>query len=115
MTPLPGKLVEKIQSLRYVEMADLLPEAWLLEEVEPATSHFKRQRGPIVDILQWVQCFASLASILATAYPAKVPELMAYLSTIIRCHRNLRAHARCFMIEHFTGKPRSPRISTGRG
>lgn len=83
LTPLPGKLVEKIRSLRYVEMANLLPKAWLLEEAKPATQHFRRKRGLVVDILQWVQCFALLASVLATAYLAKVLELMAYLSTVI--------------------------------
>ena len=28
--PLPGKLVQKIRDLRYVEMSELLPESWLL-------------------------------------------------------------------------------------
>ena len=32
IAPLPPKLVKKITSLEFVEMADLLPEAWLLEE-----------------------------------------------------------------------------------
>lgn len=47
----------------------------------------------MTDILQWVQCFATFVSTLATAYPAKVPELMAYMACIVRCHKDYEGPA----------------------
>ena len=117
LAPLPGKLVKKISNLQYIKTVDLLPEAWLLEEAEPTPS-FKWKRGPVMDILQWVQCFASLASVLATVYPMKVLEFMAYLSTIVRCHKPrlhvafkpVCNHFRLNHVSPFTHKPLSEAI-----
>jgi len=81
LAPLPTKIVKKIIALEYVEMADLLPEAWLLEE-SAVEAQLRRQKGPVTDILTWVQCYSVLVSTLSLQHPDKVPELMAYLSTI---------------------------------
>ena len=70
LAPLPPKLIKRIQQLEFVEMADLLPEAWLLEE-STMEAQLRRQKGPVTDILVWVQCFATFASTLAMAYPDK--------------------------------------------
>ena len=98
LTPLPAKLVQKILELRYIEMLELLPETWLLQQDMPAGQnpllvHFKRQKGPVSDILQWVQCYATLASVLASAYPQKISELLAYMSTIVKCSREFEGPA----------------------
>ena len=88
--PLPQRLVDKIARLEYVEMAELQPEAWLLEDqgdTKCCHSIPKRRRAPVTDVLTWVQCFASLASVLSRIYPNQVPELMAYMSTIVRCQK----------------------------
>ena len=87
LAPLPAKIVKKIIVLEYVEMADLLLKAWLLEE-SVMEAQLQRQKGLITDILTWVQCYSVLVSTLSLPYPDKVPELMAYLSTIIRCQRD---------------------------
>ena len=70
-----------------MEMADLLPEAWLLEEstMEAQLSH---QKGPVTDILVWVQFFAMFISTLAAVHPTKISEMMAYLATIVRWQRD---------------------------
>jgi hypothetical protein len=78
LAPLPQKLVKRIVELGFVEMADLLPEAWLLKE-SSMEAQLRHQRGPITDITIWVQCFATFMGALATRYPTKVLELMAYL------------------------------------
>ena len=98
LTPLPAKLVQKILELRYIEMSELLPEAWLLQQdssasQNPLIAQFRRQKGPVSDILQWVQCYATLASVLASAYPQKISELLAYLSTIVKCSREFEGPA----------------------
>ena len=92
IAPLPPKLVKKITSLEFVEMADLLPEAWLLEETA-MEAQLRRQRGPVTNILTWVQCFATFTSTLATVHPGKTPEMMAYMPNIVRCHRDYEGPA----------------------
>ena len=46
-----------------------------------------RFRTPVTDILTWTQCFASLASVLSCTHPEQTSNLLAYLSTIMRCHK----------------------------
>ncbi len=95
--PLPMRLVQRILALEFVEMADLLPEAWLSEVTEPegasgkccgASILPKRRRAPVTDILTWAQCFASLVGVLSTRYPQHVPSLMAYQAIIIKSSRD---------------------------
>ena len=45
LSPLPAKLVKKIVALEFAEMADLLPEAWLLDETA-MEAKLRRQWGP---------------------------------------------------------------------
>jgi len=87
LAPLPAKLVKKIQALEFVEMANLLPEAWLLEE-SVVEAQFQRQKGPVTDILVCIQCYSVLVSTLSLCYPDKVLELMAYMATIVRCQKD---------------------------
>lgn len=96
--PLPDKIVQKILALRYVELSELLPETWLLQHDSPMGqtslfAQFKRQKGPVSNILQWVQCFATLASVLGSAYPQKISELLAYMATIVKCSRKFEGPA----------------------
>ena len=100
LSPLPTKVVEKIVQLKYVEMSELLPETWqvktnatLIQSALGLAPGLRRRKGPVTDILQWVQCFATLASVLASAYPSKVPELMAYLATIVKCWQEFEGPA----------------------
>ena len=68
MFPLPENLRRKILNLEYIEMADLRPEAWMLEEEftdKTLAALFKHRKEPVTDILVWVQCYASLVTILA--------------------------------------------------
>lgn len=90
LLPVPAKLQQKIVRLEFIEMRELLPETWQKEEDDDGRRILwpKKPTGPITDILQWVQCYAALVGVLARAYPSMVPELMAYLGTIIKCARD---------------------------
>lgn len=44
-------------------------------------------RLPITDISQWLERYSVIAALLATQFPHKAPELLAYQSTIIRTTR----------------------------
>ena len=84
LAPLPAKLVKKIQVLEFAEMADLLPEAWVLEE-SVVEAQFRQQKGPVADILAWIQYYSVLVSILSLHYQDKVQELMAYMAAYRGC------------------------------
>ena len=95
--PLPQKLMKRIRALKFIEMRELLPKEWLgsLEEGHNAEQHCcnsanRRRKPPVTNIFMWLQGYASLV---ATAHPDKVAELMAYQTTILRCYRNYEGAA----------------------
>ena len=45
------------------------------------------------DILLWLECYASMAALLATRYPNKAAELLAYQRTILCAHRDFEGEA----------------------
>ena len=86
---LPAKLIRKILELEYVDMQELLPDTWRYQEEEQKCCHQRRgqRRGPITDILLWTECYASMVSILASKFPDKTPQFMAYLKTIVKAQQ----------------------------
>ena len=96
LLPMPEKLTQKIIRLEFVEMRDLMPETWLMEEEDSRKNmlSFPRKRAaPVTDILQWLQCFAAMVGVLSRAYPTMVPEFMSYQATIIKCARDFHGPA----------------------
>ena len=90
MADVPEKIWQKVVNLEYVEMADLLPESWsmrrLQEEQGLAQScHSSRsvRKGPVTNLLLWLEGYTILVAIISTAYPVATPELMAYQRRII--------------------------------
>ena len=60
MLPLPDSIVAKIRKLEFVDMSELRPESWLLDEEadeKSVAALFKTKKKPVTDILIWVQCF----------------------------------------------------------
>ncbi len=52
------------------------------------------QGGALVtDIVMWTECFATLATVLATHHLDKAAQLMVYLRTIVRASRNFEGTA----------------------
>ena len=59
LLPVPEKLAQKIIHLEFVEMRNLMPETWMMEEEDTKkTIHSlpRRRAAPMTDILQWLQC-----------------------------------------------------------
>ena len=52
-----------------------------------------RKSVPLTNIMLWVQCFAGMVRVFSTQCPQAVPELMAYLATIVKCSRNFEGVA----------------------
>ena len=88
---LPSKLVKKILDLEFVEMAELVPDSWRDEEADYqcCSTHTPRtpRRGPVTNILLWVECYSSLVAVLSSKYPTKIGHFMAYQKMIIKAQR----------------------------
>ena len=95
-TPVPGfalippKLVQRIRRGDYIEMREMLPDAWQAPRDDHSCCRATRPRrgGLVTDILLWTEGYAALVAILATAHPDKIPHFMAYLKTITHASRN---------------------------
>ena len=85
LPPVPPKLAKKISAGEYVEMEELLPEMCTRENSEPRTKRRCSRRS--LDIFPWLQCFGVYVSIQGSRSLEMIPELMVYMGTIIRAHR----------------------------
>ena len=87
----PAKLVRRILRAEYVDMAELLRDNMEAEKrrmmVEGSTNqgHFANRpsRREVPDVLSWLQCFTLYAAVVASEYPGKMRELLAYQAMII--------------------------------
>ena len=93
----PQKLSRKILDREYVEMSELLPETWGLESEATSTcchdSRRQTRRGPVTDILLWVECYSSLVAVLAARFPQHIGDFMSYQRTIIKASKNFEGTA----------------------
>ena len=100
--PLPPRIVEKILSREYFDLADLLPEQLhssttptnnsLVILPESAYSTQRRKRRQIADIATWVQVYSTYMLVLASTFPDQLPELIAYQLLIVQHSRRLNTH-----------------------
>lgn len=84
--PVPEKLATKIRRGEYVEMGELLPEFWSPkgDDSERGTGSKPKRTRKVTDIFTWIQCYGAYVSVRATGAPQLIPELMAYMATIVR-------------------------------
>ena len=88
---LPAKLIKRIQELEYIDMGELVPESWRHQDDETRCCHRRPQRkGPVTDILLWVECFSSMVTVLSAKYPEKAPDFMSYLKVIVKASRTFK-------------------------
>ena len=88
--PVPEKIAAKIRKGEFVEMGELLPEFWSPREDGDSGRETKARRSrKVTDIFTWLQCFGVYVSVRTLSVrtlsaPSLIPELMAYMSTIVR-------------------------------
>ena len=82
---LSPKVVKRILELEFVEMSEMM-----VDDNTPQTPGRPPApaRLPINDISQWLERYSLMASMLATRFPEKAPELFAYQATIAWAERN---------------------------
>ena len=89
----PVKLVKKIWSGEYVDMAELLRDNMEVErrrhatEGEGGSGAGTSSRREIPDLLSWLHCFSLYAAVVCERYPNKARELWAYQALIVSEHR----------------------------
>ena len=73
-------------------MAELMPDAWQSPEDDAhKCCHAPRRapkRGPVTDILLWVECFSIMAGVLTSKYPDCAQDLFSYQKTIVHASRS---------------------------
>ena len=90
--PIPGKLVAKITSGAFVELADLLAENIRVQEADPHTyldgkllvAPAKKRVVEITDILTWIQAFTIYQWIFCSTYPSRWQETTQYKLLILQ-------------------------------
>ena len=96
---LPKKLVAKILANEYIDFAELPPARG---KTRPASQALEGQvivvqaadllqtRKIIPDLATWLQCFSLYVATIATKFPGRVPELMAYQMIIAKASQRYR-------------------------
>ena len=84
LPPVPARLAAKILRHEFVEMHKLLPEFWQDHKEGGKAGDRAKAKGRALNLKVWLQCYAAYVGVLGPKYPHEVPELMAYMISIIR-------------------------------
>ena len=85
----PDKIQKRILDLEYVDVGELLPETWKMQQIQEDQDlqccHQARtlRRGPVTNLLLWLEGYSILVAILSSKYPQYTGELMVYQRRII--------------------------------
>ena len=83
VVPIPRKLAEKIWRWEFMDMGELLPECW--------GSQGRGNRDLFIGGGgRYLQCFTSYVSVQDSQHPEAIPELMAYMSMIVRSSQDFK-------------------------
>ena len=94
LPPIPAKIATRILNGEFVDMVDLLPEAWSVRKGdESAGKKGAKTKKKSEDIHIWLQCYAVYVGVMATKHPERVPELMSYMINIIRASQEFENSA----------------------
>ena len=89
VAPVPKKLAEKIWKWEFVEMSEMVAESLSQKSDKSSTGLVagNRRRCPVTEVIPWIHCFAAYTSVMSRRFPESVPELLAYMTGIIRASR----------------------------
>ena len=96
LPPIPAKLTERIRRGEFIDMSDLLPEFWPDQKAEEGTAKRANRlsaKKRVQDINVWLQCYAIYVGVIAAKSPEMVPELMAYMISILRASQEYESLA----------------------
>ena len=93
LPPVPEKLVAKIRQGEFVELHKVLPKCLAESSDSIGPIPRSRARKRLNDINVWLHCFALYVGGLASSNPARIPDLMAYMISIIRASQEFEGSA----------------------
>ena len=94
LPPVPAKLVSKIESGAFIEMADLLPEQ-LGTYGYDEESKTRTKKPSVTNILEWLQCFAVYVAVRGQKQPDRIRDFMGYQALIIDAYMEYKSD--CWM------------------
>ena len=94
---IPKRLHDRMINWEFVDLVELNP-AGVLESLhpEPDPQHYiilpglevaRARKKPIEEIGRWIQCFAIYMAVMARKYPEAIPEMLAYMLSIVRAQQ----------------------------
>ena len=94
-SPIPEKLVTKIRTGQFIDLADLLTENLKGQETEPQTyldgkllvPSSKKRIQEITGIVTWVEAFTVYSWILCSAHPSRWQDMTQYKLLILKTSR----------------------------
>ena len=94
LPPVPAKLVSKIESGAFIEMADLLPEqlGTYYSDEEPKA---RTKKPSVTNIMEWLQCFAVYVAVRCQKQPERIRDIMGYQALIIDAYMEYKGD--CWM------------------
>ena len=101
--PLAKRLVEWIQALEFVDMADLQPAQWqeVLDPepdprcyvILPGLEVARAKKKSVEDVRTWTMCFTIYTAAVGMKHPDMMPEMLAYMLHILRSHQEYEESA----------------------
>ena len=86
LPPIPPRLVARILSGEFIDMADLLPDQLGPSSTETQPKGSRPRYRAISNILEWVKCFGAYIAVLSSKQPHRIPDLLGYITLIIESH-----------------------------
>ena len=100
---IPKKVHDRIIAWEYVDLGDLRQAGtWEALNPEPDPQQVvilqgievaRAKRKPVKDIYTWIQCFAIYMAAMAKHDPGSIPEMLAYMLTIMKTQKEFKEPA----------------------
>ena len=91
--PVSSKLADQTRCWEFIDIADLLPAVRLSDREGESEKLLQKRPRCVTDKQSWLHCFGTHVSVLGSFYPQPIPELMAYMSLMIRCSQDYEGPA----------------------